>query len=137
MGNLLETIHNPEDLRNLPGEQLNQLAEEMRELITHSVSQTGGHLASNLGVVELTIAMHRAFNFHRDRLLWDVGHQCYAHKILTGRKADVEKLRQEDGLSGFPSPAESDYDVFQRRTCGNLHRHGAGDGTGGPAQRHR
>ncbi|MBL7215562.1 MAG: 1-deoxy-D-xylulose-5-phosphate synthase [Phycisphaerae bacterium] len=112
MGALLETINNPEDLQGLSVEQLNQLAEEIREMITHSVSQTGGHLASNLGVVELTIAMHRVFDFKKDRLLWDVGHQCYAHKILTGRKAMFEKLRQEDGLSGFPSPAESIYDVF-------------------------
>jgi 1-deoxy-D-xylulose-5-phosphate synthase len=112
MSALLETINNPEDLKGLSVEQLNQLAEEIREVITHSVSQTGGHLASNLGVVELTIAMHRAFDFKKDRLLWDVGHQCYAHKILTGRKAMFEKLRQEDGLSGFPSPAESAYDVF-------------------------
>jgi 1-deoxy-D-xylulose-5-phosphate synthase len=109
---VLETVNYPEDLKNLSIEQLNQLAEEIREVITHSVSQTGGHLASNLGVVELTIAMHRAFDFKKDRLLWDVGHQCYAHKILTGRKTMFDKLRQEDGLSGFPNPAESDYDVF-------------------------
>ena len=112
MGKLLETINNPGDLQNLSVEQLNELAEEIRDMITHSVSQTGGHLASNLGVVELTIAMHRVFDFSTDRLLWDVGHQCYAHKILTGRKDMFDKLRQEDGLSGFPNPAESDYDVF-------------------------
>lgn len=112
MSVLLDTINNPEDLKDLSVEQLNDLAEEIREFITHSVSQTGGHLASNLGVVELTIAMHRVFDFKTDRLLWDVGHQCYAHKILTGRKAMFEKLRQEDGLSGFPSPAESAYDAF-------------------------
>ncbi len=112
MAKLLENINNPEDLQELSVEQLNELAEEMREFITHSVSQTGGHLASNLGVVELTIAMHRAFDFSKDRLLWDVGHQCYAHKVLTGRKAMFDKLRQEDGLSGFPNPAESDCDIF-------------------------
>ncbi len=112
MSELLDTINGPEDLQGLSVEQLNTLAEEIRETITHSVSLTGGHLASNLGVVELTIAMHRVFDFKKDRLLWDVGHQCYAHKILTGRKAMFDKLRQEDGLSGFPSPAESDYDVF-------------------------
>jgi 1-deoxy-D-xylulose-5-phosphate synthase len=112
MTKLLDAINGPEDMQGLSPEQLSQLAEEMRELITHSVSQTGGHLASNLGVVELTIAMHRAFNFHRDRLLWDVGHQCYAHKILTGRRQMFGQLRQEEGLSGFPSPAESDCDVF-------------------------
>ena len=112
MTKLLETINSPKDLKTLSVEQLEQLADEMRHFITHSVSQTGGHLASNLGVVETTIAMHRAFDFTKDRLLWDVGHQCYAHKILTGRRDDFAKLRQEDGLSGFPSPAESDYDVF-------------------------
>lgn len=109
---LLETINNPGDLQNLSIDQLNELAAEMREFITHSVSQTGGHLASNLGMVELTIAMHRAFDFGTDRLLWDVGHQCYAHKILTGRRDMFDKLRQEDGLSGFPNPVESDQDVF-------------------------
>ena len=112
MTTLLDTINGPEDLQGLSLEELGQLAEEIRRVITHSVSQTGGHLASNLGVVELTLAMHRAFNFHRDRLLWDVGHQCYAHKILTGRRALFGQLRQEGGLSGFPSPAESDCDVF-------------------------
>jgi len=112
MAKLLETIHGPQDIKSLTAEQLNQLADEMRELITVSVSRTGGHLASNLGVVELTIALHYVFDFARDRLLWDVGHQCYAHKILTGRKDKFDQLRQEAGLSGFPSPAESPYDVF-------------------------
>ncbi len=112
MGKLLDNINNPKDLQDFSVEQLNQLADEMREFITHSVSQTGGHLASNLGVVDLTLAMHRAFDFSKDRLLWDVGHQCYAHKILTGRKAMFDGLRQEDGLSGFPNPAENECDVF-------------------------
>ena len=112
MSTLLETIKNPKDLAGLSVEQLTQLAEEMREFITHSVSQTGGHLASNLGVVETTIAMHRVFDFTKDRLLWDVGHQCYAHKILTGRRDNFAGLRQENGLSGFPSPQESEHDVF-------------------------
>ncbi|HRS70968.1 MAG TPA: 1-deoxy-D-xylulose-5-phosphate synthase N-terminal domain-containing protein, partial [Anaerohalosphaeraceae bacterium] len=112
MSTLLETIQGPQDLRRLSMEQLNHLAAEIRELITQTVSQTGGHLASNLGIVDLTIAMHRVFNFRRDRLLWDVGHQCYAHKILTGRKELFGRLRQENGLSGFPSPEESEYDVF-------------------------
>lgn len=112
MDNLLESINGPEDLAGLTGEQLQKLAEEIRRLITHSVSRTGGHLASNLGIVELTIAMHCVFNFKKDRLLWDVGHQCYAHKILTGRRDQFQMLRQENGLSGFPNPAESDCDVF-------------------------
>jgi 1-deoxy-D-xylulose-5-phosphate synthase len=112
MSPLLEKINGPADLDALSVGELAQLAEEMREFITHSVSQTGGHLASNLGVVEMTIALHRAFDFTKDRLLWDVGHQCYAHKVLTGRRDDFGKLRQEDGLSGFPCPAESEYDLF-------------------------
>jgi 1-deoxy-D-xylulose-5-phosphate synthase len=112
MDNILDTIHGPADLKNLSAEQLNQLADQIRQMITHSVSRTGGHLASNLGVVDLTIALHYVFEFNNDRLLWDVGHQCYAHKILTGRKDQFEQLRQENGLSGFPNPAESPYDVF-------------------------
>ncbi len=112
MSTLLEKINSPADLNGLSVGELTQLADEMREFITHSVSRTGGHLASNLGVIELTIAMHRAFDFTKDRLLWDVGHQCYAHKILTGRRNDFAKLRKEEGLSGFPSPAESKHDLF-------------------------
>lgn len=112
MDKILNTIHGPADLKTLSAEQLNQLADQVREMITQSVSRTGGHLASNLGVVDLTIALHTVFEFDKDRLLWDVGHQCYAHKILTGRKERFEQLRQENGLSGFPNPAESPYDVF-------------------------
>ncbi|MBN1844359.1 MAG: 1-deoxy-D-xylulose-5-phosphate synthase [Sedimentisphaerales bacterium] len=112
MGELLEQIRSPADLRRLAIEQLGQLAEEIRQLIMRTVSHTGGHLASNLGIVELTIALHYVFNFARDRLTWDVGHQCYVHKILTGRAGRFPFLRQEGGLSGFPSPAESDYDQF-------------------------
>jgi len=112
MGKLLDTIISPSDLRELSVDELDLLAEEIREHITHSVSVTGGHLASNLGVVELTIALHYVFDFKSDKLLWDVGHQCYAHKILTGRKDDFVGLRQQDGLSGFPNPAESEYDAF-------------------------
>jgi len=113
MSELLDNINSPQDLRELPVEQLQLLAEELREFITHSVSQSGGHLASNLGVVELTIAMHYVFDFKKDKLLWDVGHQCYAHKILTGRKQHFDALRRQNGLSGFPSPSESEYDQFQ------------------------
>ncbi len=110
--NHLDRIERPEDLAGLSVDELGQLAGEIRALITESVSRTGGHLASNLGVVELTIALHRVFDFRRDRLLWDVGHQCYAHKILTGRKDLPGRLRQEGGVSGFPSPEESETDVF-------------------------
>jgi 1-deoxy-D-xylulose-5-phosphate synthase len=112
MDKILDTIHGPADLKSLSAEQLSRLAEEVREMITQSVSRTGGHLASNLGVIELTIALHYVFEFEKDRLLWDVGHQCYAHKILTGRKEQFHQLRRENGLSGFPNPAESPYDVF-------------------------
>ena len=93
-------------------EKLTDLAEEIRQLITSCVSQTGGHLASNLGVIELTIAMHYVFDFKKDKLLWDVGHQCYAHKIMTQRADRFDQLRQQDGISGFPSPDESEYDIF-------------------------
>jgi 1-deoxy-D-xylulose-5-phosphate synthase len=109
---ILDKINSPTDLKQLSTEELNKLAPELRAYITQSVSRTGGHLASNLGVVELTIAMHYVFDFSTDRLLWDVGHQCYAHKILTGRRKAFEKLRQKDGVSGFPNPAESPYDQF-------------------------
>ncbi len=112
MADIIDSINAPADLRELSIDQLKVLAGEIRELITRSVSQAGGHLASNLGVVELTIAMHYVFDFSSDKLLWDVGHQCYAHKILTGRKDMFDRLRCEGGLSGFPSPAESVYDPF-------------------------
>lgn len=110
---LLETITGPQDLRQLTVEQLGQLAQEIREAIIGQVSQTGGHLAPNLGVVELTIAMHRVFDFGFDRLLFDVGHQCYPHKLLTGRYPLLSKLRTREGMAGFPEPAESRYDLFR------------------------
>jgi 1-deoxy-D-xylulose-5-phosphate synthase len=110
---LLDKINCPQDLHLLSLDELQTLAEEIREYITHSVSQTGGHLASNLGIVETTIAMHYVFDFKKDRLLWDVGHQSYAHKILTGRKDLATKLRQPNGISGFPDPEESPYDLFK------------------------
>ncbi|MFC1739263.1 1-deoxy-D-xylulose-5-phosphate synthase N-terminal domain-containing protein [Planctomycetota bacterium] len=112
MAKLLEKINNPEDLKLLTVDQLKILADEMREFILSSVSQTGGHLASSLGVVEVTIAMHYVFDFKKDKLLWDVGHQCYPHKILTGRREEFERLRQANGISGFPNPDESEYDQF-------------------------
>src|SRR4030042_4980059 len=109
---ILDKINLPGDLRLLSTQELNKLADELNDFITQTVSRTGGHLASSLGVVEMTIAMHYVFDFSRDRLLWDVGHQCYAHKILTGRRGLFKKLRQKDGVSGFPNPAESPYDQF-------------------------
>ncbi|MCL5280689.1 MAG: 1-deoxy-D-xylulose-5-phosphate synthase [Planctomycetes bacterium] len=112
MGKYLDKINGPADLKLLPVAALEGLAEEIRQFILRSVSKTGGHLASNLGAVELTLALHYVFDFQRDKLLWDVGHQCYTHKIVTGRKAGFDLLRRAGGVSGFPSPAESEYDQF-------------------------
>ncbi|WP_395699857.1 1-deoxy-D-xylulose-5-phosphate synthase [Aquabacterium sp.] len=109
---LLDTIHSPADLRRLPQADLRKLAAELREFLLASVSKTGGHLSSNLGTVELTIALHYVFNTPYDRLVWDVGHQTYPHKILTGRKDRMGTLRQLGGLSGFPRRDESEYDTF-------------------------
>jgi 1-deoxy-D-xylulose-5-phosphate synthase len=109
---LLKTINSPADLRRLARPQLVQLADELRDYVLKSVSQTGGHLSSNLGTVELTIALHYVFNTPYDRLVWDVGHQTYPHKILTGRRDRMDTLRQLGGISGFPRREESEYDVF-------------------------
>ena len=109
---LLETIASPADVRRLTRPQLKQLAAELRDFVVHSVSQTGGHLSSNLGTVELTIALHHVFNTPHDRLVWDVGHQTYPHKILTGRRERMGSLRQIGGISGFPRRDESEYDAF-------------------------
>jgi 1-deoxy-D-xylulose-5-phosphate synthase len=112
MASLLETINDPADLRKLPRPQLQTLADELRAFLLDSVSRTGGHLSSNLGTVELTIALHYVFNTPYDRLVWDVGHQTYPHKILTGRRERMRTLRQLGGLSGFPQRTESEYDAF-------------------------
>lgn len=112
MGELLEQINGPDDLKKLSVVQLKSLADEIRQFILGTVSKTGGHLASNLGVVELTLALHYAFDFKTDKLLWDVGHQCYTHKIITGRREAFKQLREAGGISGFPNPAESAYDQF-------------------------
>lgn len=109
---LLTTINSPADLRQLHRNQLATLADELRQYVIDSVSKTGGHLSSNLGTVELTIALHYVFNTPEDRLVWDVGHQTYPHKILTGRRDQMHSLRQLDGISGFPRRAESEYDTF-------------------------
>jgi 1-deoxy-D-xylulose-5-phosphate synthase len=109
---LLESINSPDDLKLLKPEQLPQLAEEIREKMINTVSKTGGHLASSLGVVELTIALHYIFDTPQDKIVWDVGHQSYAHKILTGRRERFHTLRQHGGISGFPRREESVYDVF-------------------------
>jgi 1-deoxy-D-xylulose-5-phosphate synthase len=112
MYQLLETINSPADLRRLPRTQLPRVADELRAYVLDSVSRTGGHLSSNLGTVELTVALHYVFNTPEDRLVWDVGHQTYPHKILTGRRDRMDSLRQLDGLSGFPRRSESEYDTF-------------------------
>ncbi len=109
---LLDTINNPADLRKLPRHQLTPLAEELRSFLLDSVSKTGGHLSSNLGTVELTVALHYVFNTPQDRIVWDVGHQTYSHKILTGRREQFHTLRQLNGISGFPRRVESEYDTF-------------------------
>ena len=109
---LLEKIQSPADVRRLSRPELQQLATELRDFLLHSVAQTGGHLSSNLGTVELTIALHYVFNTPHDRLVWDVGHQTYPHKILTGRRERMGSLRQVGGISGFPRREESEYDAF-------------------------
>jgi len=112
MGQYLDQINSPADVRALTHQQAVELAEEVRELLITTVSKTGGHLASNLGVVDLTIALHRVFDTAHDRLIWDVGHQCYAHKLFTGRRGRISTLRQLGGLSGFPQREESEHDAF-------------------------
>ena len=109
---LLETVNDPADLRQLSRQQLPALAEELRAYVLDSVSRTGGHLSSNLGTVELTVALHYVFNTPQDRVIWDVGHQTYPHKILTGRRERMGTLRQLGGISGFPQRSESEYDAF-------------------------
>ncbi|MBV8469167.1 MAG: 1-deoxy-D-xylulose-5-phosphate synthase [Burkholderiaceae bacterium] len=109
---LLKTINSPADLRRMPRADLHKLADELRAYLLESVAKTGGHLSSNLGTVELTVALHYVFNTPRDRLVWDVGHQTYPHKILTGRRERMDSLRQLGGISGFPRRDESEYDTF-------------------------
>ena len=109
---LLNSITGPADLRRMSRGELQALAVELREFVLHSVSQTGGHLSSNLGTVELTIALHAVFNTPFDRIVWDVGHQTYAHKILTGRRDEMVNLKRQGGISGFPRRTESEYDTF-------------------------
>lgn len=112
MGNLLDQIEKPNDIKKIPEEQMSALAEEIRQFLIEKISVTGGHLASNLGTVELTMALHRALDLPEDKIIWDVGHQCYTHKILTGRKDEFDHLRQFGGMSGFPKRSESDCDSF-------------------------
>src|SRR3982750_2424821 len=109
---VLDRIHSPHDVRRLNAEELKILAEDIRARRIAARSRTGGHIGAGLGVVELTIALHAAFETPRDQLVWDVGHQGYPHKLLTGRNARMETLRQEGGVSGFLKRSESEYDVF-------------------------
>ena len=109
---LLDTVSFPADLRKLKPAQLRQFADELRAEVIDTVSTTGGHLGAGLGVVELTTAIHYVFNTPEDRLIWDVGHQCYPHKIITGRRDRIRTLRQGGGLSGFTKRSESEYDPF-------------------------
>src|SRR5438067_11307351 len=109
---LLQEINSPADLRRLDIDQLQEVADEIREYILETMSRVGGHTGASLGAVELAVALHYAFETPRDRLVWDVGHQAYAHKILTGRRQGMAKLRQWGGIAGFPRRAESEYDTF-------------------------
>ena len=109
---MLEKINKPNDIHKIALADFPQLADEIRQFLIESVSQTGGHLASNLGVVELTLALHNVLDLPQDKIVWDVGHQAYTHKILTGRKEGFKNLRKEGGMSGFPKRCESDCDTF-------------------------
>ena len=109
----IEKIQSPADLRALDTNQLEELCIEIREFLVEAVSRTGGHLGSNLGAVELTLAVHRVFESPRDVIVWDTGHQSYVHKIVTGRSSEFATLRQRHGLSGYPSTAESEHDVVE------------------------
>lgn len=111
-GTLLQKINSPKDIKDLNIQELELLSEEIRSYIISTIEKTGGHLGANLGVVELTLALHSELDSPKDRIIWDVGHQCYTHKLITGRKEQFDKLRQWRGISGFPSPKESNYDHF-------------------------
>ncbi|HBM74305.1 MAG TPA: 1-deoxy-D-xylulose-5-phosphate synthase, partial [Clostridiaceae bacterium] len=113
MGDILDRINFPQDIKNLDTKTLKELASEIRNFIIQKVSKTGGHLASNLGVVELTLAVHCVYDVPKDKVIWDVGHQTYIHKILTGRKDRFDTLRKFGGLSGFPKRDESIYDIYE------------------------
>ena len=108
----LDSINSPDDLKRLPEEKMGELAEEIRAFLVEKVNMNGGHLASNLGVVELSIALHRVFDSPRDHIIWDVGHQSYVHKIITGRRTEFDNLRKPGGLSGFTRREESEHDCF-------------------------
>jgi 1-deoxy-D-xylulose-5-phosphate synthase len=118
MNKLLSNINSPEDLKKLDFSSLKKLSDEIREFLINNILKTGGHLASNLGVVELTLALHRSFSVPKDKIIWDVGHQCYVHKMICGRKDKFGTLRMKGGLSGFPKPSENPCDLFCTGHCG-------------------
>src|SRR6516162_9520510 len=118
MSNLLATIQSPADLQKLSDTQLTELTQEMRDELVRVLSIRPAHFASNLGVVELCLALHLTFDFTRDRLIWDTGHQIYPHKLITGRYARFETMRTRGGLMGYPNPHESDYDLFMTGHAG-------------------
>jgi len=109
---ILDRIDGPENIKALSLKEMGTLAQEIRALIIETVSKTGGHLSPNLGAVEITLALHKVFDSPKDRLIWDVGHQCYTHKIITGRKDRFPTLRQHGGILGFPAREESEYDAY-------------------------
>ena len=109
---VLERMNKPNDIKELSDEELKVLADEIREFLINKISVTGGHLASNLGVVELTMALHRVLDLPKDKIIWDVGHQSYTHKLLTGRREGFDELRKYGGMSGFPKRKESECDSF-------------------------
>lgn len=109
---LLDLVNDTKQLRELAEDQLDQLRDELREYLLYCTGQTGGHFGAGLGVIELTVALHYVYNTPEDRIVWDVGHQTYPHKILTGRREEMLSIRQKDGLSGFPKRSESEYDTF-------------------------
>jgi len=113
MGKILNDINSPSDLNLLNNNKLNELASEIRDFLINNLSETGGHLAPNLGVVELTLALHQHLNSPKDKIIWDVGHQSYTHKIITGRKDKFSTVRQKDGLSGYPKSKESSHDIIE------------------------
>src|SRR3989337_1988101 len=119
MTTLLETIREPADLRKLSLPQLEQLAAEMREVVCNLISSRSAHFASNLGVVELCLALHQSFDFRKDRLIWDTGHQIYPHKLITGRFPQFHTMRTKGGLMGYPNPEESEYDLFMTGHAGS------------------